>query len=143
MIVGGPFPAIEVGQTRVSKSAGAPLPPLTHLVKTAAIFLALWALPVGAVLLLAGPDSVWFQEAMFFTQAAFVTIGGAYAVLSYISHVAVNNYGWLDAHQMVQGLGLAESTPGPLIMVTQYVGFMGPGTFLGVSRRFNRSPTDW
>jgi chromate transporter len=71
------------------------------------------------------------QEALFFTQVAFVTIGGAYAVLSYISDVAVNSFGWLDAHQMVQGLGLAESTPGPLIMVTQYVGFMGAWHFPG------------
>jgi chromate transporter len=62
---------------------------------------------------------------LFFTGAAFVTFGGAYAVLSYVSDVAVNGYGWLTAGQMVQGLGLAESTPGPLIMVTQYVGFFG------------------
>jgi chromate transporter len=60
----------------------------------------------------------------FFTQAAFVTFGGAYAVLSYIADVAVNGYGWLTAAEMVRGLGLAESTPGPLIMVTEYVGFV-------------------
>ena len=60
----------------------------------------------------------------FFTQAAFVTFGGAYAVLSYIADVAVNGYGWLTAGEMVRGLGLAESTPGPLIMVTEYVGFV-------------------
>jgi chromate transporter len=60
----------------------------------------------------------------FFTQAAFVTFGGAYAVLSYIADVAVNSYGWLTAGEMVRGLGLAESTPGPLIMVTEYVGFV-------------------
>ena len=73
------------------------------------------------------------REALFFTGAAFVTFGGAYAVLSYVSDVAVHGYGWLTADQMVQGLGLAESTPGPLIMVTQYVGFLGawndPGPF--------------
>jgi chromate transporter len=68
---------------------------------------------------------VLFREALFFTGAAFVTFGGAYPVLSYIADVAVNHYGWLTADQMVQGLGLAESTPGPLIMVTQYVGFLG------------------
>jgi chromate transporter len=60
----------------------------------------------------------------FFTQAAFVTFGGAYAVLSYIADVAVNGYGWLTTGEMVRGLGLAESTPGPLIMVTEYVGFV-------------------
>ncbi|MBM2810998.1 MAG: chromate transporter [Chloroflexi bacterium] len=102
-----------------------PPPLLTHLIKIGAIFFVLWAIPVGALVLWAGRDSVLAQEALFFTQVAFVTIGGAYAVLSYISDAAVNNYGWLDAHQMVQGLGLAESTPGPLIMVTQYVGFLG------------------
>ncbi|HEV2091898.1 MAG TPA: chromate efflux transporter [Rubrobacter sp.] len=88
-------------------------------------FVVLWALPVGAVWIWRGGEDVLVREALFFTGAAFVTFGGAYAVLSYISNVAVNGYGWLTADQMVQGLGLAESTPGPLIMVTQYVGFLG------------------
>jgi chromate transporter len=96
-------------------------------------FLLLWAVPVGAVYLWRGGEDVLVREALFFTGAAFVTFGGAYAVLSYVSDVAVNGYGWLTADQMVQGLGLAESTPGPLIMVTQYVGFLGawndPGPF--------------
>ena len=97
------------------------------------IFLVLWAVPVGALWLWRGGEDVLVKEALFFTGAAFVTFGGAYAVLSYISDVAVTQYGWLTADQMVQGLGLAESTPGPLIMVTQYVGFLGawndPGAF--------------
>ncbi len=89
-------------------------------------FLVLWAVPVvGAVWIWRGGEDVLVREALFFTGAAFVTFGGAYAVLSYVSDVAVNGYGWLTADQMVQGLGLAESTPGPLIMVTQYVGFFG------------------
>jgi chromate transporter len=96
-------------------------------------FLVLWAVPVGAIYLWRGGEDVLVREALFFTGAAFVTFGGAYAVLSYVSDVAVNGYGWLTADQMVQGLGLAESTPGPLIMVTQYVGFFGawnnPGPF--------------
>ena len=96
-------------------------------------FFVLWALPVGAVWIWRGGEDVLVREALFFTGAAFVTFGGAYAVLSYVSDVAVNGYGWLTADQMVQGLGLAESTPGPLIMVTQYVGFFGawnnPGSF--------------
>ena len=96
-------------------------------------FLLLWAVPIGALYLWRGGEDVLVREALFFTGAAFVTFGGAYAVLSYISDVAVNTYGWLTADQMVQGLGLAESTPGPLIMVTQYVGFFGawsnPGPF--------------
>jgi chromate transporter len=97
------------------------------------IFLMLWAVPIGVLYLWRGGEDVLVREALIFTGAAFVTFGGAYAVLSYISDVAVNTYGWLTADQMVQGLGLAESTPGPLIMVTQYVGFFGawnnPGTF--------------
>jgi chromate transporter len=96
-------------------------------------FVLLWAVPFGILYLWRGGEDVLFKEALFFTGAAFLTFGGAYAVLSYISDVAVNDYGWLTADQMVQGLGLAESTPGPLIMVTQYVGFIGafndPGPF--------------
>ena len=96
-------------------------------------FFVLWAVPVGAIYVWRGGEDVLVREALFFTGAAFVTFGGAYAVLSYVSEVAVNGYGWLTADQMVQGLGLAESTPGPLIMVTQYVGFFGgwnnPGPF--------------
>ena len=88
-------------------------------------FIVLWAVPVGMVWIWRGGEDVLVREALFFTGAAFVTFGGAYAVLSYVSDVAVNGYGWLTADQMVQGLGLAESTPGPLIMVTQYVGFFG------------------
>jgi chromate transporter len=88
---------------------------------------------VGALYLWRGGNDVLVDEALFFTGAAFVTFGGAYAVLSYISDVAVGQYGWLTADQMVQGLGLAESTPGPLIMITEYVGFIGayndPGPF--------------
>ncbi len=95
------------------------------------IFLVLWAVPVGAAWIWRGGEDVLFREALFFTGAAFVTFGGAYSVLSYVADVAVNNYGWLTAEQMVQGLGLAESTPGPLIMVTQYVGFLGAWNFSG------------
>jgi len=96
-------------------------------------FVLLWALPLGALYLWRGGDDVLLKEALFFTGAAFLTFGGAYSVLSYVADVAVNHYGWLTADQMVQGFGLAESTPGPLIMVTQYVGFIGawndPGPF--------------
>ncbi len=103
---------------------GASYPPVTRVLLIVAIFLLLWAIPVAALWLWRGPADVVTQEAIFFTQAAFVTFGGAYAVLSYIADVTVNQFHWIDAAQMVQGLGLAESTPGPLIMVTQYVGFL-------------------
>lgn len=100
-------------------------PPLSRTFKVFAVFFILWALPVGCLWLWRGGADVLMQESLFFTKAAFVTFGGAYAVLGYIADMAVNHYGWLDGGQMVLGLGLAESTPGPLIMVTQYVGFLG------------------
>lgn len=104
-------------------------PPPSRTLRIMAIFFVLWAVPLVTLLQWRGPNDVLVQEALFFTQAAYVTFGGAYAVLSYIADVAVNQYGWLDGAQMVQGLGLAESTPGPLIMVTQYVGFLGAWRF--------------
>ena len=106
-------------------------PSAVRNLKLLSVFLLLWAIPVGALVLWRGGGDVLVDEALFFTGAAFVTFGGAYSVLSYIADVAVNGYGWLTADQMVQGLGLAESTPGPLIMVTQYVGFLGAWNFSG------------
>jgi chromate transporter len=100
-------------------------PSMLRNLRLLGIFLVLWAVPLGALYLWRGGDDVLMKEGLFFTGAAFVTFGGAYSVLSYVADVAVNGYGWLTADQMVQGLGLAESTPGPLIMVTQYVGFIG------------------
>ncbi|OGR10238.1 MAG: chromate transporter, partial [Desulfobacula sp. GWF2_41_7] len=99
-------------------------PSWTHFFLILLIFSGLWIAVVGSVWIWAGYNSTLSQIAMFFSKAAFVTFGGAYAVLSYITDVAVSN-GWLTAKQMLIGLGLAESTPGPLIMVTQFVGFLG------------------
>jgi chromate transporter len=106
---------------------------LAHALKVATVFLALWLVPVAVLLTWHGSSDVLTQQMWFFTQAAFVTFGGAYAVLSYISDVAVNGYGWLSGGEMVRGLGLAESTPGPLIMVTEYVGFVAA---------WNNAPSD-
>ncbi len=106
-------------------------PPMLRNLKLLGVFLFLWAVPVGALWLWRGGEDVLIDQAFFFTGAAFVTFGGAYSVLSYIADVAVNQYGWLSTEQMVQGLALAESTPGPLIMVTQYVGFLGAWNFAG------------
>jgi len=78
---------------------------------------------VGTIWIWRGSSDTLTQIGLFFTKAAFVTFGGAYAVLSYITEVAVSS-GWLSTQQMLIGLGLAESTPGPLIMVTQYAGFL-------------------
>ena len=80
-----------------------------------------------------GSDSVWTDIGVFFSQAAVFTFGGAYSVLAYMAQQAVDVYGWLEPGEMVDGLGLAETTPGPLIQVVQFVGFLGayrnPGGF--------------
>ena len=85
----------------------------------------LWLGPVAALLISLGPDNVFAQEAVFFSKMAVVTFGGAYAVLAYVAQEAVATYGWLAPGEMLDGLGLAETTPGPLIMVVQFVGFLG------------------
>ncbi len=105
------------------------LPPATHAsvsrtVMILAICLTLWWTPVFLLGGLFGWSGIHFQEALFFSKAALVTIGGAYAVLPYVSQMAVENFGWLSQRQMMAGLGLAETTPGPLIMVLQFVGFV-------------------
>lgn len=97
---------------------------VSHVIKIFLVCFGLWAAPVGLLWALRGISDTLTQIALFFTKAAFITFGGAYAVLSYIADIAVAR-GWLDMTQMLTGLGLAESTPGPLIMVTQYVGFLG------------------
>jgi chromate transporter len=86
--------------------------------------LALWWAPVAALFLVFGPEHVFTQEAVFFSKMAVVTFGGAYAVLAYVAQEAVTHFGWLAPGQMLDGLGLAETTPGPLIMVLQFVGYM-------------------
>ena len=93
--------------------------------------LLVWWGPLGLVIALKGPDHTLAKEAVFFSQAAMVTFGGAYAVLAYIDQAAVEHFGWLEPGQMVTGLGLAESTPGPLIMVTEFVGFLAGYRFPG------------
>ncbi|MGD9043563.1 MAG: chromate efflux transporter [Desulfobacterales bacterium] len=88
-----------------------------------AVFVLLGLIPVVALYALF-PQRVFYTEALFFTKAAFLTFGGAYAVLAYIAQAGVEQYAWLTGPQMIDGLGLAETTPGPLIMVVQFVGFM-------------------
>lgn len=85
---------------------------------------AIWALPMVLVLLLLGRDHVLWHVGLFFSQLAVVTFGGAYSVLAYMAQEAVHGFGWLSAGEMADGLGLAETTPGPLIMVTQFVGYL-------------------
>ncbi|MBB5713025.1 chromate efflux transporter [Sphingomonas xinjiangensis] len=100
-------------------------PTWRETVQTALIWLALWLIPVAALLIALGPDDVFSRIATFFSTMAMVTFGGAYAVLAYVAQQAVENYGWLSPAEMLDGLGMAETTPGPLIMVLQFVGFLG------------------
>ena len=94
-------------------------------VRVCAVMAALWLAPTAALLFMAGPGHVFSEIAVFFSKMAVVTFGGAYAVLAYVAQAGVETFGWLKPGEMLDGLGMAETTPGPLIMVTQFVGFMG------------------
>ena len=100
-------------------------PTVARALAVSAIWLALWLIPVIALLVTLGRGNVFSEIAVFFSKMAVVTFGGAYAVLAYVAQQAVENYGWLKPGEMLDGLGMAETTPGPLIMVLQFVGFMG------------------
>jgi chromate transporter len=95
------------------------------------VFVLLWAAPM-AILYAFSSVPVFFTEGFFFTKVAFLTFGGAYAVLAYIAQAGVEQYAWLTGSQMMDGLGLAETTPGPLIMVVQFIGFMAGWNYPGV-----------
>lgn len=99
-------------------------PNTARAIRLSALWLALWLVPVIALLVLVGQANVFSQIALFFSKMALVTFGGAYAVLAYVAQQAVEHYHWLKPHEMLDGLGMAETTPGPLIMVLQFVGFM-------------------
>ena len=99
-----------------------------HFALVLAIFLAIWIAALGALVALFGWDSALAQMGWFFTKAALLTFGGAYAVLPYVYQGAVEHYQWLTATQMIDGLALGETTPGPLIMVVAFVGFVGAWT---------------
>ncbi len=100
-------------------------PTWSRALRVVTVCLLLWWLPVLAAGFWLGWNNTVFHQGVFFSKAAMVTFGGAYAVLPYVSQQAVGHYGWLTAGQMMDGLGLAETTPGPLIMVLQFVGFLG------------------
>jgi chromate transporter len=100
-------------------------PTTRRTLRVLVVGLLVWGLPVAAVALLTGAGSVFTQQGLFFSGAAVVTFGGAYAVLAYVAQQAVEVYGWLAPREMVRGLALAETTPGPLIMVVQFVAFLG------------------
>jgi len=100
-------------------------PSWARAIKVCATWLTLWWAPVLLAGLCRGRDDTIFREGLFFSKAAVVTLGGAYAVLQYVAQNAVEHFHWLQPGQMLDGLGLAETKPGPLIMVLQFVGFMG------------------
>lgn len=149
-----PFPlvvatALAVGYLTSRRSAvdaisQAPAPvPLMGTMKTIAVWLAIWILPLALVVLVFGQGHVLSQMAFFFSKMAVVTFGGAYAVLSYVAQQVVQGYGWLTPGEMLDALGLAETTPGPLILVLEFVGVVagwrhggGPPLLMGVLGAF-------
>jgi chromate transporter len=96
-----------------------------HTVRVAVTWMAIWLIPMAALAILLGREHVLTRQAAFFSRVAVVTFGGAYAVLAYVAQQAVDFFHWLSPNEMLDGLGLAETTPGPLIMVVQFVGFLG------------------
>ncbi|MGV9777437.1 chromate efflux transporter [Streptosporangium sp. NPDC003464] len=116
---GGPAPLIPDDALHHAQ------PSLRSAVKILAVGLAAWWLPVAAVAALTGTDSVFTTQGLFFSGTALITFGGAYAVLAFVAQRAVETYAWLSPGEMVRGLALAETTPGPLIMVVQFVAFLG------------------
>ena len=120
----------EVGDTVIDRMAAVgelahTRPSMPRALRILATCLALWFLPLLVLLAVFGAKSAFVQEGVFFSKAAVVTFGGAYAVLAYVAQQAVAVFGWLRPGEMLDGLGLAETTPGPLIMVVQFVGFLG------------------
>lgn len=135
-LLGQRIPELRKGPKSHGDPAGAPPlisddalhhepPSPRRAVRILLLGLALWFAPVGAAALLLSRESVLVDQGLFFSGAAVVTFGGAYAVLSYVAHQAVTVFGWLKAGEMVRGLALAETTPGPLIMVVLFVAFVG------------------
>jgi chromate transporter len=126
-----PFPLVLAGAALAGMLAGHG-DPIPRRALPAAVFpwrtllagLALWIVPAAAILALAGPDSIYAGVYRFFTSTALVTFGGAYAILAWVNQQAVEAYGWVTQADTIAGLALAESTPGPLIIVLQFVGFM-------------------
>ncbi|MXO74919.1 chromate efflux transporter [Altererythrobacter aerius] len=137
-----PFPVVVLAALAIGAAAGARRPgwlafkptdqatpsgnrPWRATLVALVAWSAIWAAPLVTIRLALGPDHVLWQIGVFFSKLAVVTFGGAYAVLAYMAQEAVSGYGWLGAGEMADGLGLAETTPGPLILVTQFVGYMG------------------
>lgn len=115
---------VSGGGSPASAAASTLVVPIASTLKTIGLWLAVWLLPLLAVALVFGFDHVLARLALFFSKLAVVTFGGAYAVLAYMAQDVVEKYGWLRPGEMLDGLGLAETTPGPLILVTEFVGYL-------------------
>ncbi len=125
-----PHPDQSAPTVRAWMDDDTPLPPHArvhrgHILTIALIGFLIWLLVLMVTALAADGNRLYTNLALFFTQAALVTFGGAYAVLPYVHHAAVSTYGWLSTAQMMDGLALGETTPGPLIMIVAFVGFVG------------------
>lgn len=133
---GGSSPTTPAGVSAVldthHETPGHAHPTLIRTLKVLAVCLPLWFLPLAGLYAAGGGEDVFFRMGVFFSKAAMVTFGGAYAVLPYVAQECVKTFGWLTGAQMVDGLGLAETTPGPLIMVVNFVGFVGAWQHAGV-----------
>lgn len=119
----GPVP-LESPAPEPSASAESAPPRTRPALITAAGCAVLWLVPLALLLLLLGTGSIYTQQAVLFSTTAIVSFGGAYAVLGYVAQQAVGGYGWISARDMTTGLGLAETTPGPLILVVQFIAFI-------------------
>ena len=132
----------------IEEQTGSPAAGTSYVVRCIAVFGALWLAPTVALVAALGPDNVFSSIGLFFSKMAVVTFGGAYAVLAYVSQEAVTTYHWLAPGEMIDGLAMAETTPGPLIMVTQFVGFVAayrdPGTLPpGIAAVLGGALTTW
>jgi chromate transporter len=134
-----PFPLIIIAAGLIGffRNNTANIPPsttrpgFTALFSTIGTWAAIWLVPLALIALLLGPQHVLTKIGVFFSQLAVVTFGGAYAVLSYMAQAAVEQHHWLTAPEMIDGLALAETTPGPLILVTQFVGYLAASREMG------------
>ena len=123
-IIGAVFPSL-FSHAPEPEVIERPVEPMKHVMRVLAGAALFWLLPLILLVFFITPNSVFAKEAAFFSKAAVVTFGGAYAVLAYVGQQAVDIYGWLRPDEMLAGLGLAETTPGPLILILVFVGFVG------------------
>jgi chromate transporter len=134
-----PFPIVILCAALVGAALAKPqaqivptqLPPMAQTLRTAVVWLAIWLVPLAVIIQISGSAGIYTSLAAFFSKLAMVTFGGAYAVLSYMGQDVVEAQHWLTTRDMMDGLGLAETTPGPLILVGQFVGFMAAAKLKG------------